>query len=75
MTAATAITRLTSAGGQRADATTQAQSVLEDDEKASYMHPFKVFYSTGEPVAFKSQNRFEGRSNYMNYYPTDGNTE
>jgi hypothetical protein len=55
--------------------TTQAQSVFEDDERSTYSHPFKKFYTTGEPVVFKTQNRFEGRSNYLNYYPTDDLTE
>ena len=52
------------------DMTTQAFSQLEDEEKSTYTHPFKHFYTTGEPVVFKVQNRFEGRSNYLHYFPT-----
>ena len=32
--------------------------------------PFNQFYTSGEPVSFVKQNRFEGRSNFFNYYPT-----
>ena len=53
-----------------ADVTTQAQSNFEEDERSTYSHPFKLFYTTGEPVVFTSQNRFEGKSNYQNYFPT-----
>jgi hypothetical protein len=53
------------------DVTTQAQSVFEDDEKSIRSHPFKNFYTSGDPVVFKTQNRFEGRSNYMSYYPSE----
>lgn len=58
-----------------ADVTTQAQSVFEEDERSTFQHPFAKFYTTGEPVVFKTQNRFEGRSNYFHYYPTDEMTE
>ncbi len=37
-----------------ADVTTQAQSVYEEDERSTKSHPFKHFYSTGDPVHFKS---------------------
>lgn len=58
-----------------AEVTTQAASVFEEDERSVYSHPFTKFYTTGDPVVFKTQNRFEGRSNYLNYYPTDDMTE
>jgi len=32
--------------------------------------PFKAFYTSNEPTAYHMENRFEGRSNYMGYYPT-----
>ncbi|CDW84410.1 UNKNOWN [Stylonychia lemnae] len=57
------------------DATTQAQSVFEEDEKSVKSHPFKNFYTTGDPVVFKTQNRFEGKSNFHNYFPTNDMTE
>ena len=44
--------------------------MIEDEERSQYSHPFLKFYSTGEPVLFKTENRFEGRSNYYNYFPT-----
>ena len=50
--------------------TTQAFSQLEEEERSTYQPPFKQFYTTGEPVVFKTQNRFEGRSNFFHYYPT-----
>jgi len=53
------------------EATTQAHSVFEEDERSIKSQPFKHFYTTGDPVVFKSQNRFEGKSNYFNYCPTD----
>ena len=36
-----------------ADETTQAQSVFEEDEGSTYSHPFKQFYTTGDPVGAK----------------------
>lgn len=33
-------------------------------------HPFGVFYTSNEPTAYHKENRFEGKSNYMYYYPT-----
>lgn len=52
--------------------TTQAQSTAAFDEtEGAYNElPFNKFYSTNDNVVFKSQNRFEGRSNYHYYYPT-----
>ena len=35
-------------------------------------HPFKTFYTTGEEVKFDNVNKFEGRSSYFSYFPTDG---
>eukprot|EP00347_Sterkiella_histriomuscorum_P008883 403343381 len=57
------------------DATTQAQSVFEEDERSIRSYPFKNFFTTGDPVVFKSQNRFEGKSNYLNYVPTEDMAE
>lgn len=51
-------------------ADSQSQSDFSQKEKAVRTHPFSQFYSTGEPVQFKTQNRFEGKSNYFHYYPT-----
>lgn len=65
------VTAATTSSQNQADITTQAASVFEDEERSVRQHPFKAFYTTGEPVQFKSQNRFEGRSNYYHYYPTD----
>lgn len=60
----------------QAELTTQAQSVFEEEEGSKYSLPFQRFYTNDEqPVVFKTQNRFEGRSNYQNYYPTDDMTE
>ncbi len=58
-------------GISQAEMTTQAQSsVFEETEGAYNELPFNKFYSTNDPVVFKSQNRFEGRSNYHYYYPS-----
>jgi hypothetical protein len=37
-----------------AEVTTQAHSVFEEDEKSIKSHPFKHFYTTGDPVVFKT---------------------
>lgn len=37
-----------------ADVTTQADSVIDLEEKGLYQHPFKTFYTSGEPVQFKT---------------------
>ena len=50
--------------------TTQEQSLFEEEEGAIKNLPFGKFFSTNEPVVFKTQNRFEGKSNYNSYYPT-----
>ena len=47
------ISGIASSNGQ-ADVTTQAQSVFEEDERSVYSHPFAKFYTTGEPVVFKT---------------------
>ena len=57
--------------GGLAEVTTQAASVFEEDEKSLRAHPFKHFFTTGEPVVFRTQNRFEGRSNFYSYFPTE----
>ena len=43
---------------------------FEHTERAQSAHPFKTYYTTGEPVVYKNVNKFEGRSNYFHYYPT-----
>jgi DNA-binding PadR family transcriptional regulator len=53
------------------DVTTQATTTFEEEERSTITHPFKFFYTTGEPVEFTTVNRFEGRSNYNNYYPSN----
>lgn len=40
-----------------------------------YSHPFKQFYTSGEPVQFQNVNRFEGKSNYLHYYPSTSESE
>jgi|LauGreDrversion4_2_1035121.scaffolds.fasta_scaffold1707848_1 hypothetical protein len=48
-------------------------------ERARRRHSFKTFYTTNltdtegivQKVEFDQQNRFEGRSAYFHYYPTD----
>ncbi|TNV83407.1 hypothetical protein FGO68_gene17165 [Halteria grandinella] len=55
-----------------ADLTTQAQSEFEEQERSTYSLPFNRFFTNNDQqVVFKNQNRFEGRSNYYHYYPTD----
>ena len=40
-------------------------------EGATYKPGFKVFYTNSEQeVQHVSVNKFEGRSNYFNYYPS-----
>lgn len=36
------------------DITTQAYSMMEDEDKSVRSHPFKNFYTSNEPVLFKS---------------------
>lgn len=45
-------------------------SKFEETEKAVKAHPFPNFYTSNEPVQFHKENRFEGKSNYLAYYPT-----
>jgi hypothetical protein len=59
----------------KAEVTTQADSNFDETEKKTYQHPFKNYYISGDPVVHKTQNRFEGRSNYFHYYPTDNMKE
>ena len=33
-------------------------------------YPFNNFYTSNEPVQFHKENRFEGKSSYLAYYPT-----
>ena len=49
---------------------------FEKVEKAVKTKPFKEFWSANtsegpSDVKYQTQNRFEGRSSYFNYYPTD----
>ena len=39
------------------------------------MHPFKTFYTTGEPVKYSSINKFEDKSNYFYNHPSENLTE
>ena len=57
-------------GASQGEMTTQAQSGFEETERQIKEYPFGRFFSTNDPVVFKTQNRFEGRSNYNNYYPS-----
>ena len=45
-------------------------SKFEETEKATQSYPFKVFYTSNEPTAYRKENRFEGKSAYQFYYPT-----
>lgn len=56
------------------DQTTQAKTNLSHftkTERAQTAHPFKKYYTTNKDVTTGSVNRFEGRSNYNHYYPSD----
>ena len=70
----------------RADARTQADSSLtrissarpfDKTERAVRKQPFDIFYTVNQTteqqqeVKFTQQNRFEGRSSYFHYYPSD----
>jgi len=50
---------------------------FELTERANKRLPFNTFYTTNlteyevQPVEFTTENRFEGRSSYFHYYPTD----
>jgi hypothetical protein len=43
---------------------------FEETEKCVEKQPYKAFYTSNEPTIYHKENRFEGRSNYMFYYPT-----
>lgn len=45
-------------------------SKFEENDKQVKKFPFNAFYTSNEPNAYHMENRFEGRSNYMGYYPT-----
>lgn len=45
-------------------------SKFEESEKAKIVHPYPVFYTSNEPTTYHQENRFEGKSTYMAYYPT-----
>ena len=66
----------TTLSAYKGELTTQAQSVFEEEEGATYSLPFKQFYTdNSQAVVYKTMNRFEGRSNYFHYYPTDDMAE
>lgn len=46
-------------------------SKFEENDKAIQNYPFTTYFcSTENQVAYRKENRFEGRSNYQFYYPT-----
>ena len=45
-------------------------SKFEENEKSVTQYPFKTFYTSGEPVLYHKENRFEAKSNYLSYYPS-----
>jgi len=55
--------------------------LFERTERATKRLPFNTFYTTNlteedvQKVKYNTQNRFEGRSSYFHYYPTDTVTE
>lgn len=61
------------------EATTQASSTVtarfEQSERAVHVQPFAAYYTTSDPVVYKDVNKFEGRSNYFHYYPTEEKAE
>lgn len=61
------------------EATTQASSYattrFEQTERAVHVQPFTAYYTTSDPVVYKDVNKFEGRSNYFHYYPTEEKAE
>jgi hypothetical protein len=46
-------------------------SRFEENDRARQNYPFTTYFcSTEHQVAYRKENRFEGRSNYQFYYPT-----
>jgi hypothetical protein len=45
-------------------------SKFEENDKQVKKFPFNAFYTSNEPTTYHMENRFEGKSNYMGYYPT-----
>jgi hypothetical protein len=52
-------------------------SKFEETEKSVKKYPFNNFYTSKDletkasnPVLFHKENRFEGKSSYLAYYPT-----
>ena len=45
-------------------------SKFSENEKSVRKESFKAFFTSNEPTVYHKENRFEGRSNYMRYYPT-----
>lgn len=69
--------------GQRTRPSTsqQTRSTFEKTESSIKRQPFDTFYTINmskdppQQVQFTTQNRFEGRSSYFNYYPTESVVE
>ncbi len=59
------------------DATTQASSVMrfEQTERAVKTEPFGSYFTTSDPVIYKNVNKFEGKSSYFHYFPTEEKSE
>jgi hypothetical protein len=45
-------------------------SKFEENDRATQNYPFTTYFCSDQPVAYRKENRFEGRSNYQFYYPT-----
>lgn len=46
-------------------------SKFEENDRATENYPFTTYFcATDQKVAYRKENRFEGRSNYQFYYPT-----
>jgi len=57
---------------QNASTTAKTQfSYFTKTERATTAHPNQKFYTTNKDVTSITQNKFEGKSNYNNYYPSD----
>jgi hypothetical protein len=51
------------------------QTTLHREKTQPFVPHYMTFYTSGEKVEFSSQNRFEGKSNYNTYVPTDKTIE
>ena len=45
-------------------------SRFDEQEKSVQKLKYKTFFTSNEPTVYNYENRFEGKSNYMRYYPT-----